>query len=184
MCEVTSVQFFLVSRINALQKISRISSFKTRKMLANGMVISRLIYLIQLWGGCPGYLLNFLQVLQNRAARLVCKEGKFTPIKTLLENCGWLSIRQLVAFHRVLLVFKIRQEGKPKYFVEKFTSNSHYKTRFLDDGGIKKENSSIFSFKAKFCTKLYRYLEQSSTSHQRVRKRTIIQEESQAMDQK
>ena len=103
------------------------------------MVISRLIYLIQLWGGCPGYLLNFLQVLQNRAAHLVCNEGKFTPIKTLLENCGWLSVRQLVAFHRVLLVFKIRQEGKPKYFVGKFTNNSNYKTRFLDAGGIKKE---------------------------------------------
>ena len=38
----------LTSRINALSKISRISSFKTRKMIANGIFLSKLIYLIQL----------------------------------------------------------------------------------------------------------------------------------------
>ena len=40
----------LTSRLNALKKICRISDFKTRKMIANGIFISRLIYLIQLWG--------------------------------------------------------------------------------------------------------------------------------------
>ena len=131
----------LVSRINALKKISRFSSFKTRKMIADGVVTSRLIYLIQLWGGCPDYLLNFLQTLQNRAARLVCNEGIYTPVKKLLSDCGWMSVRQLVAYHRVLLLFKIKQEGKPRYFEGKFTSNSNplYRTRFQDDGGIRKE---------------------------------------------
>ena len=134
----------LTSRLNALRKVSRVSSFKTRKMIANGVVISRLLYLIQLWGGCPDYLLNFLQVLQNRAARLVCNADRFTPIKTLLETCGWLSVRQLVACHRVLLVYKIRQEGKPKYFLDKFKKKPNYKTRFADEGGIKKEK--IFQY--------------------------------------
>ena len=131
----------LVSRINALKKVSRFSSFKTRKMIADGVVTSRLIYLIQLWGGCPDYLLNFLQTLQNRAARLVCNEGIYTPVKKLLSDCGWMSVRQLVAYHRVLLLFKIKQEGKPRYFEGKFTSNSNplYRTRFQDDGGIRKE---------------------------------------------
>ena len=38
----------LTSRINALSKISKFSDFKTRKMIANGIFISKLIYLIQL----------------------------------------------------------------------------------------------------------------------------------------
>ena len=131
----------LVSRINALRKISNFSNFKTRKMIADGVVISRLIYLIQLWGGCPDYLLDFLQTLQNRAARLVCGGGRFTPVKKLLDSCGWMSVRQLVSYHRVLLLFKIRTEGKPRYFKDKFTSNSNpnYNTRFVKDEGIKKE---------------------------------------------
>ena len=112
-------------------------------MIANGVVISRLIYLIQLWGGCQGYLLDLLQTIQNKAARLVCNSGRYTPIKTLLDNCGWMSVRQMVTYHRVLLVFKIRLEGNPKYFVEKFSSSQNpiYQTRFVDDGGIKKSRN-------------------------------------------
>ena len=36
-------------------------------MVANGVVISKFCYLIQLWGGAEAYLLKSLQVLQNRA---------------------------------------------------------------------------------------------------------------------
>ena len=52
----------LTSRVNALAKISILSPFKVRKMIANAIVISKLIYLIQWWGGCSEYLINFLQI--------------------------------------------------------------------------------------------------------------------------
>ena len=42
----------LTSRVNALQKISMYSSFKTRKMVANGVVLSHLTYFIQIYVGC------------------------------------------------------------------------------------------------------------------------------------
>ena len=101
------------SRVNALAKICSVSSFKTRKSLADGIVMSKLIYLIQLWGGCSGYLLDFLQVLQNRAARL----GWYTQVSTILKQCGWLSVRQLLHYHSLLLAFKMIQDKKPAYFV-------------------------------------------------------------------
>jgi hypothetical protein len=55
-------------------------------MVANGIVVSKLIYLIQWWGGCSDYLINFLQILQNRAARLVTRLGWFTPVEVLLHQ--------------------------------------------------------------------------------------------------
>ena len=61
----------ITSRINGLCMLSSRASFQTRLMVANGIVVSKLCYLIQLWGGCEDYLLKPLQVLQNRAARLV-----------------------------------------------------------------------------------------------------------------
>ena len=61
-------------------------------MEANGIVVSKLIYLIQWWGGCSDYLINFLQILQNRAARLVTRLGWFTPVEVLLHQCGLLSV--------------------------------------------------------------------------------------------
>ena len=71
---------------------------------------------------------------------MVCKKGRYTPIKELLRSCGWLSIRQLVAFHRILLLFKINYDGKPKYLAQKFSinSNPYYHTCFQDGGYIKK----------------------------------------------
>ena len=61
----------LTSRINGLVMVSQRASFSTRLMAANGIFVSKLCYLIQLWGGTEGYLLSSLQVLQNRAARAV-----------------------------------------------------------------------------------------------------------------
>ena len=38
-------------------------------------------------------------------------------------------------------MYNIRKEGKPKYFVEKFrgNNNQNYKTRFVEDAGVKKQ---------------------------------------------
>ena len=55
-----SLHMQLTSRINALRKISFAASFATRKMIANGIVISRIIYVIQIWGGTNEYLLKML----------------------------------------------------------------------------------------------------------------------------
>ena len=127
----------LTSRVNALAKICSVSSFKTRKSLADGIVMSKLIYLIQLWGGCSGYLLDFLQVLQNRAARLVTRLRWYTPVSPLLKQCGWLSVRQLVHYHSLLLAFKMIQEKKPAYFVDKFSFNFPYRTRLASDSALR-----------------------------------------------
>ena len=132
----------LTSRVNALSKISRVSSFKTRKMIANGIVMSKLVYLIQWWGGCSSYLIDFLQVLQNRAARLVTRSGWSTSTGKMLQQCGWLSVRQLVIYHSLILVFKIKLQGKPVYFREDFSSNFPYRTRLATGMGIRRGDRS------------------------------------------
>ena len=129
----------ITKRLNALKKVSRISNFKTRKMIANGIILSKLSYLIQLWGGTSKFLLTLLQKLQNQAARLVTKGDWYTPVETLLRQCGWLSIKQLVIYHDLVLVFKIRSEGKPEYFYEKFTNEFGHCTRLKSSSLIKLE---------------------------------------------
>jgi hypothetical protein len=128
----------LTSRVNALAKVSQISSFKTRKMIADGVVISKLLYLIQWWGGTHKYLINFLQILQNRAARLVTSLRWDTPIAVLLTQCGWLSVNQMVHFHSLTLVYKMKQEKTPKYFQSKFDSSFPYDTRLSAEAGIRR----------------------------------------------
>ena len=126
----------LNSRINALKKVSHSASFKTRKTVANGIIISRLIYLIPLWSGCQKYLMNSLQVMQNKAARVVTRRGKRTPTKALLRQCGWLSVAQLSVYHSLVLVYKILSTKSPQYLHEKLSGKPeerYYQTRFIEN---------------------------------------------------
>ena len=54
-------------------------------MLANGLFMSKLIYLMPVWAGCEEYLVNALQVIQNKVARSVTKKDIFTPTKGLIR---------------------------------------------------------------------------------------------------
>ena len=121
-------------RINALKKVSNMASFKSRKMIANGIITSKLTYLIPLWSGCENYLLQSLQIVQNKAARLVTKCDPRTPVKILLTQCGWLSVAQLSVYHSLVLVYKILANKSPQYLYEKLSGNHlslHYRTRFV-----------------------------------------------------
>ena len=116
-------------RINGLKKICQRTDFKTRKMFANGLINSRLIYVIQLYGTATDYLLNTLQVQQNQAARLVTKLDWRTETFELLRQVGWMSVHQLFTYHTILMVFKVVHMGKPAYFRRMFVTNSSYHTR-------------------------------------------------------
>ena len=99
--------------------------------------MSKLVYLIPLWGGCEKFLIKALQIIQNKAARSVTKLGKFTPVKTLLSQCGWLSVHQLVFFHTVVLLFKTLQNHSPKYLFEMASTELHYRTRAENPGKLR-----------------------------------------------
>ena len=100
-------------------------------MIANDIFLSKLVYLIPLWGGCESFLLRALQTIQNKAARVVTNQGIFTSTKVLLRECGWLSVAQLVFFHSVVLLFKTRLTKKPRYLFEmaEIQENTRYGTR-------------------------------------------------------
>ena len=115
----------LNKRVGALKQICQVSSFKTRRMIADGIFISKLIYLMPAWSGCEDYLVDALQVCQNKAARLVTKLDRFTPTQVLLKQCGWLSVKQLMVYHSLLLLRKVFLHQKPMYLYQKITSGSH-----------------------------------------------------------
>ena len=55
----------------------------------------------------------------------------------LLNQCGWLSIKQLVEYHSLLLVYKIKSDSKPEYLHQKLCREFSYKTRLAAGGGIR-----------------------------------------------
>ena len=96
----------LNQRLGALKKVARSASFKARLTVANGIFMSKLIFMIPLWSGCQEFLIKALQVCQNKTARVVAQKDFSTPISQLLKECGWRSVRQEMYYHTVLQVHK------------------------------------------------------------------------------
>ena len=78
----------LTSRIHGLKRACFNASFGTKLKVANGVVMSKLTYLITLWGGAQEYLLSALQVQQLTAARAVCGFGQDK------KCCKWTDLAE------------------------------------------------------------------------------------------
>ena len=127
----------LTSRLSGLKIISSVCSFKVRLMVANGVFCSKLIFQICLLGGTEDYLLDALQVVQNKAARFVARKDRYYPVKQLLHQCGWLSVRQLVCYHSVILIHKVLQTGYPKYMHSRLSKQYPYNTRLAQSESVR-----------------------------------------------
>ena len=99
----------LSARVSALKLVSKFSSFKFRLMAVNVIFILKLIFPISLWGRSAElqeYLLDSLQIIQNKAEKFVTRRGIYTPRSELLRHCGWLSMRQLAIYYSVIVIHK------------------------------------------------------------------------------
>ena len=113
-------------------------------MVANGAVMSKLGYLIILWGGASDSLLRAVQVQQLVAARLVIGYGCWRwSRRKLLTRVGWLSVKQLVFYHTVLQVCKTLKSGVPRALYLALSDKYPRNTRNAARGQIR--NSEIFT---------------------------------------
>ena len=128
----------LTYRINGLKRIARNSTFQTKLMIANGAVMSKLVYLITVWGGATQYLLKAVQTQQLIAARAVCgfQSSRWSK-KQLLGKVDWLSVRQLVYYHTVLQVHKTMTTGQPRPLHASQPTDHPYMTRNAAAGNIR-----------------------------------------------
>ena len=117
----------LTTRLGALKKVGRVASFKNRKMIAEGLIMSKLSYLIPLWAGCEAYLLLALQRIQNKAARVVTRSSLSTAGH--LAQCGWLSVRQLAVYQTCVLVYKVLEHKSPQYLYNMLSTEYNRETR-------------------------------------------------------
>ena len=87
-------------------------------MLVHSFVTSRLDYcncLNCLYAGVPHYLLERLQKIQNKAARLVIRKGRKHDSKEHLRLLHWLPVQKRVDFKIACLVFKSLNNLSPSY---------------------------------------------------------------------
>ena len=71
------------------------------------LVLPILDYVDMVWGDKENaVLMNNLQVLQNKAAKLVLDKPLYSSATDALNQLGWLNLKQRRHFHRCLYVYK------------------------------------------------------------------------------
>ena len=73
-------------QLRHISSISHLLTTHATQTLVGSLVLSRLDHCNSLLSGCPQYLLNKLQKVQNATARLVCKVNKSDHIKPILQS--------------------------------------------------------------------------------------------------
>ena len=75
------------------------------------------------WGNCGETLLNKLQKIQNRAARIITGSDYDAPSEPLLMELGWRNIRELIRYDTVVMMHKSKYNLAPEYIKSLFLPN-------------------------------------------------------------
>ena len=87
----------------------------TKKNIVEGVFNSVLCYCLPLFGGCNKSEINMLQVQQNRAAQIVLSLPPRTSRDFMFDKLGWLTVQQLIAYHTLITVYRIRKSQEPEH---------------------------------------------------------------------
>ena len=112
-------------RLHGLQTVRNIvNSMQMRKKVAEGVFMSVLVYCIPVWGGCGKTHVADLQVLQNVAAQHVLRLPRMSSRHKMYDELDWLTVSQLIFYHTMMLVYRIRNSGEPEYLAEKLRNEN------------------------------------------------------------
>ena len=112
-----------------LTKIRQIRKYLDQEAtvsVIHAFVTSHIDYCNALLYGCPKYIINKLQKLQNCAARVVTGKYKFDHISDLMKHLHWLPVVSRIEYKIALLAYKCLRNQAPEYLsnlIEKYVPN-------------------------------------------------------------
>ena len=113
----------LRKQLGALNMIADNIPRKSRLNLANGLLLSRIGYLIQVWGGAHQTHLDKVQVILNKAARFVLRKNRMTSTNTLMKECNWLSVAELTNYKSLISMWTLLNKNSPGQILESISIN-------------------------------------------------------------
>ena len=108
-------------QLGMITKIGHCTSSKIRLQIVNTLILSRINYMICIWGNSTDNITNKIQVLLNSASRFINNSNKYTKTTTLMENCNWLSIKEMTIYFSMLQMWKTLRMEVPQYLKDKIS---------------------------------------------------------------
>ena len=108
-------------KLGVLKHLGKRIPERSKKLLAEGLVVSRLRYLIPTWGGTTEKYLKIAQTLLNDTARYVSNKNRRTKTIDLMKYCNWMTVKEMRDYHSILLMWRIVRLEAPKHLADKIT---------------------------------------------------------------
>ena len=105
----------LKRRLGGLANMKWIMNTSYRKKIVQGVFNSVLCYCLPLFGGSCTLNIKSLQVQQNKAAQIVLNMPPRSHRDHMYDKLNWLTVNQLIVYHSLVSVHKIRKSGQPEY---------------------------------------------------------------------
>ena len=107
--------------LTKLRSIRKSLTLSAAKKVALGLVLSHLDYANTLYTGLPQLEINKLQRIQNMAAKVVTKAGRYDSSTADLKELHWLLIHLRIKYKIALLVFRCINGIAPSYLCKLLT---------------------------------------------------------------
>lgn len=118
-------------KVNLLKRISKKLTFESKKTIYNTIVAPNFEFCSTLYINGTKEQINILQMIQNRAMRVILKCDYRTPRKFMLNALDWLSIEQKIMLNVIVMVFKMKNKNVPKYLYEQISYVGENQERML-----------------------------------------------------
>ena len=126
-CKAAYAQLFNIA------KIRKFLDNKSAETLIHALVHSHIDYCNAFLAGLPVYLVKKLQMVQNTAARVLCRVGKFEHITPILKNLHWLPVHYRKRFKIYVMTFNALHGSGSEYIKDMLTiQNINYGLRSKD----------------------------------------------------
>ena len=136
----------LRSRLAGLLNLKHILPINVKKTITEGVFNSVLVYCLPLYGGCDAGQVKALQVLQNKAAQIVCNAPPRASRAPMYDKLGWMTVNQLICYHTLISVYKIRKCGEPEYLSRPLNNENIYGRIIIPNCGLSLATKS-FSYR-------------------------------------
>ena len=76
------------------------------------------------------------QVLQNKAARIVTHSPWRASRQGMFDQLDWLTVKQLILYHSLLSVYRIRSSQEPEYLASRLSRENQFRKIILPNTNL------------------------------------------------
>ena len=118
-------------QLGVLKHQGRKIPLSCRRLIANAFIMSKLAYLIPLWGSATRNHIRKVQSLWNKVARWTSGLPRKTKIKDLMAANGWMTVRNMITYHSLMMVWKLVNLKKPRHLYNsmRIEGDNHIQTQ-------------------------------------------------------